>query len=183
MASSYGQCSLFLRPDRYDYTPTDETRLVSGLRHEGLIGEKINTPHDYLVGERFLDYIAYLGCSPAIEFEPDAEGENFCFIRIHHYTSPRLIRSHKQARKPQCPVCNKPISNQDVNSTAGTLLCESCHTESALEQINWRKMAGYAQLFIEISDIFPREAIPQQLLLDRLSQLTETSWSYFYACQ
>jgi len=44
-------------------------------------------------------------------------------------------------------------------------------------------MAGYAQLFIEITDIFPKEAIPQQLLLDKLSDITNVDWQYFYSCQ
>jgi hypothetical protein len=44
-------------------------------------------------------------------------------------------------------------------------------------------MAGYARLFIEITDIFPKEAIPQQLLLDKLSAIARTDWQYFYSCR
>jgi hypothetical protein len=44
-------------------------------------------------------------------------------------------------------------------------------------------MAGYAQLFIEITDIFPREAIPQQILLDKLASITDVEWLYFYSCR
>ena len=32
-------------------------------------------------------------------------------------------------------------------------------------------------------DIFPKEAIPQQLLLDELAAITKTEWHYFYSCR
>jgi hypothetical protein len=52
-----------------------------------------------------------------------------------------------------------------------------------MEAIQWRKMAGYAHLFIEITDVFPKEAIPQTLLLDSLTDMSHTGWTYFYSCQ
>jgi hypothetical protein len=62
-------------------------------------------------------------------------------------------------------------------------MCDQCQTRSTIEEFNWRKMAGYARLFIEITDIFPKEAIPQQLLLNILSATFNADWQYFYACQ
>lgn len=66
--------------------------------------------------------------------------------------------------------------------TDDTINCGLCHTASNIGKLNWRKMAGYAQVFIEITDIFPKEAIPQQALLKLLSDAYDTEWLYFYNC-
>jgi len=190
MNQAFGQCSLYLCPDQHDFMPGDILSFISALQDINFISQTINTKvsdYRFFTGNNFLDYIAYMGCAPAIQFEASPNGRDdnsdFCFIKIHHYESAQLIYSHKQARAPHCPQCNKQASNWQQNKTSTAILCNHCHASSNIEEFNWRKMAGYAQLFIEITDIFPKEAIPQQLLLDKLANISDTDWQYFYSCK
>ena len=186
MSSAYGQCSLFLHPSIHSDTPDNIALLISALRESGFIADETDPAKkdlSFFAGSRFLDYIAYMGCSPAIQFEPTEKQKNFCHIKILQFELPQLIHSNKQQKSPQCPKCNKPVKNWQHNISSETILCDLCHTRSAIEEYNWRKMAGHARLFIEITDIFPKEAIPQQLLLDKLTKITSIDWKYFYACQ
>mgnify|MGYP001068249551 CR=1 FL=1 len=185
MSSAHGKCSLYLIPEQPGFSITDTTSLVTVLQDIGLISHRIKTENndtDYYSGERFLDYIAYMGCAPAIQFEATDGNHDFCFIKLHQYDVARLIYSNAQSRAPHCPACNKPVRNWQHNMNATTILCDSCNTSSGIEKFDWRKLAGYARLFIEITDIFPKEAIPQQILLDKLSALSGTDWQYFYSC-
>jgi len=185
MNSVHGNCSLYLHPEQPDFTVTDTSSLVTRLQEIGLISDKISTQadkHHYFSGNKFLDYIAYMGCAPAIQFEASGDNEDFCFIKLHQYDNAKLIYSRTQSRAPHCPVCKKPVRDWQHDTNAATIHCPSCDSTSNIEQFNWRKMAGFARLFIEITDIFPKEAIPQQLLLNRLSNTTGTDWQYFYSC-
>lgn len=183
MNTIYGQCSLFLCPAQYDPVTADTPSLLIELQNIGLISKKINNQNNHFyTGEKFLDYITYLGCAPAIQFEADENNDNFCSIKIHHYKSRKLIVSKTQAKPPQCPECKKPVKLWRDTATTTTINCNHCNTTSRIESYNWRKMAGYAQLFLEVTDIFPKEAIPQPSLMDKLYNITETDWSYFYSC-
>ena len=185
MNQTFGQCSLYLCPDQHDFMPDDILSFISALQNINFISQPINTKvsdYRFFTGNSFLDFIAYMGCAPAIQFEASENSSAFCFIKIHHYESAQLIYNQKQARAPHCPQCNKPVSNWQQNKISTTIPCDHCHTTFNIENFNWRKMAGYAQLFIEITDIFPKEAIPQQLLLDKLLSITNIDWQYFYSC-
>ena len=187
MNLTHGKCSLYLTPDEADFKTTDLPTLIEALQHNGLISKQVNpkkTELDFFTGDKFLDYIAYMGCSPSIQFESDTDNStDFCFIKIHNYTSPRLIHSKKQARAPHCPHCKQPVKDWQDNLNGSTIHCSQCNTSSNIGIYDWRKMAGYAQLFIEVTDIFPKEAIPQQLLLDKLAGITGVEWVYFYSCK
>ena len=186
MNSTFGQCSLYLHPVQHTYTIENISLFIKSLQDIDFISKKIENQaidNHYFTGTRFLDYIAYMGCSPTIQFEPNENNKNFCHIKIHLHDSEKLLVSNKQTRAPHCPNCTKPVSNWSKNKTDLTIYCEHCNTDSKIEEFNWRKMAGYSRLFIEITDIFPKEAIPQQILLENLKQQTDIDWLYFYCCQ
>jgi len=186
MNSTHGLCSLYLCPAQATFNVTDLPAFIKALQEIGLIAQKINPQQKkqhYFTGKKYLDYIAYMGCAPAIQFEASDNDKNFCFIKIHQQATAKLIHSQKQSRAPHCPNCNKPVKNWQQTKTDSSIRCEQCHISSNIEKFNWRKMAGYAQLFIEITDIFPKEAIPQQVLLKKLAAITDTEWQYFYSCQ
>jgi hypothetical protein len=186
MSPTHSQGSLYLCPEQATFHYADLPAFITALQKIGLIAQKINTQqssHHYFTGEKYLDYIAYMGCAPTIQFTADDKDKNFCFIKIQQYLSTKLIHSQKQLRAPHCPVCNKPVKNWQETMTGSDIQCDQCGTTSGIEKFNWRKMAGCAQLFIEITDIFPKEAIPQQLLLDKLASISDTRWQYFYSCQ
>jgi hypothetical protein len=185
MNTSTGQCSLFLHPGQFNFTLKDLSPFIASLQKIGLLAQRINSSDDnnYFIGDRFLEYIAYMGCSPAIQFEASENKSEFCHVKIHHYESAKLIFSQQHSRAPLCPNCNKAVTNWHANKTESQIFCKQCNTTSHIDAFNWRKMAGYAQIFIEITDVFPKEAIPQQLLLNKLNEFFDVKWQYFYACQ
>ena len=177
-------CALFLCPKQYDFNVDDITSVTSKLQDIGFISRPItDLENSFYTGERFLDYVAYLGCSPTIQFEASETSNKFCHIKIHQHDHAKLIVSQMQPRAPHCPNCSKPVKSWLDTKTAETIHCGSCNTTAHISAFNWRKMAGYAQLFIEITDIFPKEAIPQQVFLDKLSDVFNTKWLYFYSCK
>ncbi len=183
MDTTSTKCALFLSPAQQDFTIEDTTQFISQLKDIGLIAEEIpNQNNTFYTGKRYLDYIAYMGCSPAIQFEANENSNNFCHVKIHHYDRTKLIVSQIQARAPHCPHCGKPVKDWLSYKSEEIIKCNLCNTAANIAEFNWRKMAGYARVFIEITDIFPKEAIPQQILLDELSRICETDWSYFYSC-
>jgi len=182
MNEAFDQCSLFLHPEHQSIL--NISSLIEALQNINLISKTINkSEKHFYTGEKFLDYITYMGCAPSIQFEASSENEKFCFIKIHHHNQKQFIISKTQAKPPQCPECKKPVKNWQDKITDTTLFCEHCKNTTGIESYNWRKMGGYAQLFIEITDIFPKEAIPQQSLLDTLSTISNTDWRYFYSCR
>ena len=186
MVASNSHCSLFLCPKQHDFSIKDFSFFLPALQKIGFISQKINAEehkNSFFTGNRYLDYVAYMGCAPAIQFKASENNKQFCQINILHFDSAKLIHSQALARAPHCPNCQKPVKNWQQNKTSTTIHCDLCHSTSSIETFNWRKMAGYSRLFIEITDIFPKEAIPQQLLLDKLSNITNTGWQYFYSCK
>ncbi len=179
MSALFEQCSLYLHPENNLTLKTSS--LISELEKIGLIAKPINEKHFY-IGENYLNYIAYMGCAPAIKFEANDNNESFCFIKIHHYEQKKLIVSKTQKKTPQCPECKKPVKNWEKIITDRSLFCKICNSTAHIEEYNWRKMGGFAQQFIEITDVFPKEAIPQPSLLGKLYNITESNWSYFYSC-
>jgi hypothetical protein len=184
MSLSTSPCALYLCPKQHDFTIRDLPQFIIQLQHIGLIAAPVaGQDSGFFTGERFLDYIAYMGCSPAIQFEAPAADENFCQVIIHRYDAAKLIVSQTQTRDPHCPNCSKPVKDWLAYKTEETISCRSCNTTANIAEFDWRKMAGYARIFIEITDVFPKEAIPQQILLDKLTGLCKTDWLYFYSCQ
>ena len=191
MSSAHSKCSLYLHPEHVTFNITNNSTFVETLQTIGLISHPINQQqikNRYFTGDKYLDYIAYLGCAPNIQLEAshdsdDQDSNDFCHIRIHQHKTTQLIYNQKQLNAPHCPNCKKSVKGWQHKKTATTITCNQCDTTSNIETFNWRKMAGYAQLFVEITDIFPKEAIPHQLLLDKLANITNVKWRYFYGCQ
>jgi len=183
MSTKTAKCALFLSPVQKDFIITDPEKFVATLQDIGLIANELPDQRNaFYTGQRYLDHIAYMGCSPAIQFEASKNSHDFCHVIIHHYDRPQLLVSQEQTRAPHCPNCSKPIKNWQDMLTDDTINCSFCHTVSNIGELNWRKMAGYARVFIEITDIFPKEAIPQQTLLKLLNDACHTEWHYFYSC-
>jgi DNA-directed RNA polymerase subunit RPC12/RpoP len=183
---SHQNCSLYLHPQASVFSITELTSLITRLSDIELISQPIkNRPDDknsFYVGNKYLAYITYMGCSPAIKFEEDENSAQFCHIKIHQYDTAKLIVNQTQKRAPHCPRCHQAVTKWQDSKTDTTIRCDHCKTTSSIEDFDWRKMAGTARLFIEVTDIFPKEAIPQPALLEKLAELTDTKWTYFYSC-
>ena len=189
MSSTYAECSLFLSPVDIEFRFGELHTFLSALRDTGFISGPIDEhANTFYTGDGFLENIAYMGCSPAVQFEASDDSDSFCHIRLHQYDEPVLITSRKQSRSPQCPRCNKPVrsfnlDNQGERATPERISCESCGQASPTTEFNWRKMGGCARAFIEVTDIFPKEAVPQQSFLGKLRDITQSDWHYFYSCR
>lgn len=198
MTKPLSNASLILYPDDTLWQPEQSEAVVATLQQKKFIADKIKDKNQsFYVGDKFLEQIAFMGCAPNIEFVARENNSKFCFVHIINLTSPQLFHSTKQARAPHCPLCKKAETNwqQTINKTGenrvdkisnkaqSEIHCNQCNNTSPIETFNWRKSAGYARFFIEIFDIYPREAIPQQAFLDSLKMLHPVDWQYFYYCQ
>lgn len=182
MSGYLSTASLLLYPQAPEWSPADADNLITQLRTIGLAGEALEQT-SYSTGEHFFDHIAFMGCAPNIRFTPESGKEKFTHIRIHQYEA-ITARIGEHARAPNCPECKKTFSYNKAqlnNITANSLwTCAHCQQTAAPWQYHWRKSAGFARVFIEITDIYPKEAVPQQELLDALQQLSATEWRYCY---
>jgi len=138
-----------------------------------------------LLGPRFYQWITFMGCAPALKLEPDdAADESFCHIRFtqHDELQFRYLRPEVKGR---CPACTK------LGLTAASFLqqkclqqqtwtCPHCRQSCSPLALNWKNEAGVGRFFIEFMEVHPHEAIPVDGLLQRLAEVTETKWQYFY---
>lgn len=182
MSGYLSTASLLLFPASPEWLPANTDQLTQQLRELGLADDRIDT-NRYTAGERFLDHIAFMGCAPNIRFVAEAGNEKFSHLRIHIYERiTTLVGEHTRA--PNCPQCKKAYAYTNTQLTNLTTdsrwQCPQCQHTAAPWQYHWRKGAGFARVFIEITDIYPKEAVPQTSLLDALHSYSGTQWQYCY---
>ncbi len=181
--------SLILHPVDPFYAPATPEVIVRLLREVGLIGDawQAGPAQRYLIGEHFLQLITFMGCAPAIELAPPAGADTgFCHVSLDPlYDSPQF-RADKQAVHPRCPACRARLGDwpervQAWQTDSGAAdACGACGQTLQLPQIDWRHSAGCARLFVNIHDIYPREALPTEALFNALHKASGQSWNYFY---
>lgn len=130
-------------------------------------------------GQQLMEYINFLGCSPAV-----ASAEIETTIHLHSFNTLTAMGGDS-IETIRYPSCKHP-----VNDSARLLKnytpqkrwqCPFCGNQGEIDQINWRKTAGISTLFIEISPVFPREAIPTDKLLHLLQNYSQSNWRWFYS--
>jgi hypothetical protein len=178
---------LVLCPDDPRWVPAASDSLVKVLQSIQFIGQPLQEPMHFLTGERFLELVAFMGCAPDIRLEPGADNQSFCHIRLLAQTDTVEFHGGNHTHKPRCPQCRYPVNDwQDKISqwletaNGAEWLCENCRHRASPWEYNWRRSAGFGRCFIEISNIYPKEAIPQQQLLDTLESRYGVRWHYFY---
>lgn len=176
--------SLFLHPsDAEAACPRDD--LVEVLAQAGLIGAAhAGRQNDFLVGDRFLQLITFMGCSPHIELDPpDGSDDDFCHVLIHVYAAPRLLVG-TNTRPPRCPACRKRIDIEVTSlrrdRSVKPVACNHCGAHHPVAALQWRRDAGFSRLFVEIRSVFPGEAVPVESLFQALAATTGCQWDYFY---
>lgn len=172
--------SLVLHASDQNWMPDDLETLINFLQKLELIGQAINkNENSFLIGEKFLNHISFMGCSPHIKFDNEDNDGKFTFIRLHlTETITTLTSQHSFA--PHCPQCKKPEKTWRDLLKNNQIECSHCQTTSEAWHYNWRKSAGFSRCYIEITDIFPKETIPQPAFLKSLENKFLTSWTYFY---
>ena len=172
--------SLIIYPGDPNWTPDNPEALLKVLQEARLTGDVLNkNENSFLVGEKFLDHISFMGCSPNIKLDNEDNDGKFTFVRITATNSITALTG-KHSFAPHCPHCKKPEKNWQELLQDNQLTCSLCHTTSNAWQYNWRKSAGFGRCFIEITDIYPKEAIPQPSLLDSLEKTFQVPWEYFF---
>lgn len=175
----------------------DQSTLTDTLTTIGLIGNKlsIDKPPAYQAGEKFLQLITFLGCSPSIQIDPPANMNELAqACQTGKLCHVRLVCNSKSLRYrcntgviPRCPHCraidnrwhdylNRWSSNPEIIEWQ----CAECMGESTIHTLNFRKQAAFIRDCIEIRGIYPSEAIPGEILMDTLRNMTDCGWQVFY---
>lgn len=188
---------LLMHPANPRCPPAGLDTLTAHLTELGLIGAPIRHPTEtlYSVGERLLELVTFLGCSPHIELQPpDSRDEleamiasgRLCHVRLSE-TKWLQFRTDCNPPEPRCPSCRKPVRNwqqllEDWQSDPDQLQwqCRVCRHSGQLTELNFRKSAVFARTFLEIWGIYPSEAIPGEELLASLRTLTGCEWKTLY---
>jgi len=143
-------------------------------------------PQRYYIGERFLQYLSFMGCAPALEFKPqEPDSPDWSTFTYVSFTSPLpLPRCYidTMMAKPLCPHCGKrhACSAQLPGQISEQLICPKCLQGATLDQWDWREFGGCARQFISVVNVYPKEAIPTDSLLQDLAEKTQLRWRYFY---
>lgn len=183
--------SLLLYPADPDFAPASVDDLAYILRDMGLIGEAWGEPdaRRYLIGEHFLQLVSFLGCAPAIELAPGAEGAAFCHIGISPVTPAPEFRADNRDVMPRCPHCRQRLAGWPAwiegwqRDPGYRSRCPECDTSLSPMELDWRESAGFGRIFVSIFNVYPREALPTEALLNRLQQATAQAWRWFYQRQ
>jgi len=152
--------------------------LVEMLIDISFIGDRCHERNsDYLTGDRFMELVTFLGCSPSIALSPE-DGDNYCFIRVREAVKSPALYAGKNTPAPYCRYCQQEKS--DWQSCEQEDYCEQCNLMERLDNWRWRKHGALSRWVIEIMNIYPHEAVPSPILLDRIGDVSGVPWGYAY---
>ena len=154
----------------------DLAKLKNILDNVGLLGKELVGligSDQYVVGEHFLSHFTFMGCSPDIELEPQAD-KPFCYMGLDSHTKAHFI-SGSNLKKSHCTYCKN-----DLIKLPQSLCCPHCKRPLQLDKINWRKSAFLAKTWITVGNIYELEAIPNDELLSILQRETGVQWKPAY---
>ena len=184
---------LVLHPQDAHFSLTSWAGLITHMREIEFLDKPFNQKEQnrFLVGERFLQYMTFMGCSPSVELTPPMDGSlDFCHIHFSEIVPESQFRCASQNVFSRCPQCRKRINNwaQAVSiwskdSSAVTFNCDKCAEQVSLYQLGWRHTAGFARMFIDVYSIYPQEVIPTDQFFSLLESQTKAQWDYFYSDQ
>ncbi|MES9972499.1 MAG: hypothetical protein ABW092_20890 [Candidatus Thiodiazotropha sp.] len=170
-------------------SPEDPADLIQQLRAIGFVGQQIgNGSRAYMLGERFIKLVNFLGCSPAIELQPGTSGEPFChLVESGPFAAPRFL-SGRNTSPPRCEQCRKRLpewraimGNWQQNPQHYLAACPHCQHQQNPVSYHWRQSAGCGRYMLLVENIFPQEAVPSTELLHALQAATaDQPWHYFY---
>jgi hypothetical protein len=175
--------SLLLHPDQPDWVPEDQESLLLLLEHLGLICTTSHTTEsDALrLGHRFLALVTFLGCSPrvVIDRREAEEGQPVCRLRYHSYPQPRFLSARRRPAV-RCPYCRAEARGVLPKVPDAPFSCPQCGRLSKVHALDWRHSAGFARCFLEVTNVYPHEAVPSDSLMESLGGYSGSFWRYFY---
>ncbi|MBL7004990.1 MAG: hypothetical protein ISR69_13315 [Gammaproteobacteria bacterium] len=130
----------------------------------------------YISDLEFAYQINFLGCSPNVG------DENPHLVQFKSFDTVQGVGGDS-INVIQCPKCkNKINAPQEILLNQSQVYdCPKCEQETHSTEINWRKSAGFSKSFIQIHNIFPKEALPNNQFLNSLNAINQTTWCYFYS--
>jgi hypothetical protein len=179
---------LALTPEDPYYRPPQTGSILNLLQEIGFIAEPLaGDDKRYILGERFMELVNFMGCSPSILLRPGAPGQAFCHLVVDGPSElPRLLHG-RNTRAPRCAACRERLPDWPVTfekwrqAGAGWQApCPHCGHRQDPATYDFRHSAGCGRLFLLIENIFPREATPSPHLLAQLQRASAQSWRYFY---
>lgn len=166
--------------------------LVERLTQLGILGEPLADMGfpAFGAGPEFLQWVSFLGCSPHVEFAPRHPGDRrFTFLSFHGpFPEPRFAWG-RNTPAPRCASCRKILPHwnhatlEHQAPLPAALRCPYCQALASAAQWDWRKGAGLGYCFLNIHQIFPKEAVPADALLRELAGLTGAEWRYWYVLE
>lgn len=185
---------LILHPKNPAATPSSATRLTQRLAEQGLLGKpfRFREREHHLPGEAFMQLITFLGCSPAVAFEPPADGSerdgaDFCHLELRGPFSEVRFLGEGGVKRPRCPKCRGWLEDweQALNAWESDHdyhhRCPHCGDAVAPTIFKWRHSAGFGRLALAVWGVFEGEAVPSEELLRLLREISGEEWDYFYS--
>ena len=180
---------LVLTPQDPYRLPADLDAVVARLTGIGFIaGPLPNTTDAFRLGENFMQWVTFMGCSPFIRLEPGDADEPFCHLVIDGpYARPRLLQG-RNTTPPRCESCRKRIDDWQAvmrrwaqEQADRSVACPHCGHAQDPAYYDWRQSAGCGRIFLQVENIFPQEAVPTPALLDQLRSASgDLPWRHFY---
>lgn len=101
------------------------------------------------------------------------------------FTEPVVLLG-RNAKSPKCRSCGQSLL--DVSTLDTTLpaqsACLHCGKAWRVTDTTWRGQAAICQFFIQVTEIYPHEALPTDQLLEALAQCAGgTPWRVIYCEQ
>ncbi len=188
---------LLLTPNDPQVVPADAESLVRELGILGFAGTPfllLGRTH-YLPGDRFLELVTFLGCSPVVALgppldapaDPAAHADAFCHVGIRYAGEHPEFISGRNTAPPRCRECRhrepdwqKMIEAWRSSPEVYRWLCPTCGHHASPFELDWRQSAGFGRFFLEIWGIHPAEAVPGPALLETLRHAAGEPWGHFY---
>ncbi len=133
-----------------------------------------------LVGDGFTRFLMFLGCSPGLRLEPVADGTHLGVSLLESTAAPRLITGSNTVA-PRCPLCRTAAGESDLQRVPQS--CDACQLPVAPGEWQWKRSAAFCRSGVWIHGIYPHEAVPNDLLLNRLQSFSGFAWDYAYLLQ
>jgi len=153
------------------YVPEARDTFLQALIQRGLLGAHWRDDR-YLVGQRFMQEIVFIGCAPFLRVDPQDDLQ-FCHLQVFA-TEEAIFRRSPQAGAPRCPQCRVALIS---NAVADLEMCPQCHRKMALQDCAWR--AGrtvWSRFGINIWTLQKGDAQATDSLLDFLQRLSDVKW-------
>lgn len=178
---------LLLIPEDAQWLAPSQAAFAGQLRELGLLGEALAArPQCFMIGENFLQQFSFMGCAPSLNLAPADTAawrpDEFVYIHLHAQAATPLWFGDALLGKPACSQCGKRNAawHRRFDEMQAAIECAHCGQTSAVCDWQWFDAGGCARQFISIVNVYPRESIPTDALLQELASLTGVPWRHFY---